>query len=60
MKRTAKELAESLGTTLEGDIVIVAAGSWSHQIRGLEADRVVLHPVRGQVSPRPKGLGRVI
>jgi glycine oxidase len=37
------------GATLEGDIVIVAAGSWSHQIRGLEADRVAMHPVRGQM-----------
>jgi glycine oxidase len=37
------------GTALEADLVIVAAGSWSHQIRGLEADRVALHPVRGQM-----------
>jgi glycine oxidase len=37
------------GALLEADLVVVAAGSWSHHIRGLEADRVVLHPVRGQM-----------
>jgi len=37
------------GATLEADLIIVAAGSWSHRIRGLEADRVTLHPVRGQM-----------
>jgi glycine oxidase len=37
------------GTMLEADLVIVAAGSWSHHIRGLEADGVALHPVRGQM-----------
>lgn len=37
------------GTAIDADLVIVAAGSWSHHIRGLEADRVVLHPVRGQM-----------
>jgi glycine oxidase len=37
------------GTSLAADLVIVAAGSWSHHIRGLEADRVTLHPVRGQI-----------
>ena len=47
------------GATLEADLVIVAAGSWSHQIRGLEADRVALHPVRGQIlcfETRPRML----
>lgn len=47
------------GTMLEADLVIVAAGSWSHQIRGLEADRVALHPVRGQMlcfETRPRVL----
>jgi glycine oxidase len=37
------------GATLEADLIIVAAGTWSHQIGGLEADRVALHPVRGQM-----------
>jgi glycine oxidase len=37
------------GAVMEADLVIVAAGSWSHQIRGLEADRIALHPVRGQM-----------
>jgi glycine oxidase len=37
------------GTALNADIVIVAAGSWSHHVRGVEADRVALHPVRGQM-----------
>ena len=37
------------GAILAADLIIVAAGSWSHQIRGLESDRVALHPVRGQI-----------
>ena len=37
------------GSTREADIVINAAGSWAGEVRGLEADRVKLHPVRGQV-----------
>ncbi len=37
------------GIILEADIVVVAAGSWSHQVRGLEADCVALRPVRGQM-----------
>ena len=37
------------GTALEADVVVVAAGSWSHHVRGLEADGVALHPVRGQM-----------
>jgi glycine oxidase len=47
------------GTTLEAELIIVAAGSWSHQIRGLEADGVALHPVRGQMlcfETRPRVL----
>jgi glycine oxidase len=47
------------GAALEADLVIVAAGSWAHQIRGLEADRVALHPVRGQMlcfETRPRML----
>ncbi len=37
------------GLSLAADLVIVAAGSWSHHVRGLEANRVALHPVRGQM-----------
>jgi glycine oxidase len=37
------------GTTLEADFVVIAAGTWSHTIRGLEGDHVSLHPVRGQI-----------
>jgi glycine oxidase len=37
------------GTSVAAYLIIVAAGSWSHQIRGLEADGVALHPVRGQM-----------
>lgn len=37
------------GSTREADVVINAAGSWAGEIRGLEADRVKLHPVRGQI-----------
>ena len=47
------------GTTLDADLVIVAAGSWSHHVRGLEADRVALHPIRGQMlcfETRPRML----
>ncbi|MGH7914354.1 MAG: glycine oxidase ThiO [Candidatus Binataceae bacterium] len=38
------------GSTREADVVVNAAGSWAGQIRGLEADRVKLHPVRGQIA----------
>jgi glycine oxidase len=37
------------GSTHEADVVVNAAGSWAGEIRGLEADRVKLHPVRGQI-----------
>jgi glycine oxidase len=37
------------GSTREADVVVNAAGSWASEIRGLEADRVKLHPVRGQI-----------
>jgi glycine oxidase len=37
------------GSTLEADAVVNAAGAWAGEIRGLEADRVKLHPVRGQI-----------
>jgi glycine oxidase len=46
-RATGVQLHDS--TTLAADLIIVAAGTWSHQIRGLEADRVALHPVRGQM-----------
>ena len=38
------------GSTQEADVVINAAGSWAGEVRGLEADRVKLHPVRGQIA----------
>ena len=38
------------GSTREADVVVNAAGAWAGEIRGLEADRVKLHPVRGQIS----------
>lgn len=37
------------GALREADVVVIAAGSWSGEIRGLEDDRVRLHPVRGQI-----------
>jgi glycine oxidase len=37
------------GSTLEADVVVNAAGAWAGEIRGLEADRVKLYPVRGQI-----------
>jgi glycine oxidase len=37
------------GQTHHGDFVVVAAGSWIGSIRGLEADAVATHPVRGQI-----------
>jgi glycine oxidase len=37
------------GSVAEGDAVIVAAGSWSSQIAGLEADAIRIYPVRGQI-----------
>jgi len=48
------------GSSLEADLVVVAAGAWSHMLRGLEADRIMLHPVRGQIvcfEGRPGLLG---
>ena len=37
------------GSVREADVVVNAAGAWAGEIRGLEADRVKLHPVRGQI-----------
>jgi glycine oxidase len=51
------------GATLDADLVIVAAGAWSHHIRGLEADGVSFHPVRGQMlcfETRPRTLGPAV
>lgn len=48
------------GARLDADLVIIAAGAWSHEIRGLEGDRVRLFPVRGQIlcfEARPRLLG---
>ncbi|MBE3603528.1 glycine oxidase ThiO [bacterium] len=48
------------GGRIDADLVIIAAGSWSHEIRGLEQDRVRLFPVRGQIlcfEARPRLLG---
>jgi glycine oxidase len=48
------------GGRIDADLVIIAAGSWSHEIRGLEQDRVRLFPVRGQIlcfEARPRMLG---
>src|SRR5690242_11134830 len=38
------------GSTRMADVVVNAAGSWAGEIRGLEADCVKLHPVRGQIA----------
>lgn len=38
------------GTTVDADQVVVAAGAWSAQLKGLEAaDRVPVRPVKGQI-----------
>jgi glycine oxidase len=37
------------GSIREADVVVNAAGAWAGEIRGLEADRVKLYPVRGQI-----------
>ena len=37
------------GELLEADAAINAAGSWASLIRGIEADHVSLHPIRGQI-----------
>lgn len=37
------------GAVREADVVVVAAGAWAGEIRGMEGDRVRLHPVRGQI-----------
>ncbi|MGH7933472.1 MAG: NAD(P)/FAD-dependent oxidoreductase, partial [Candidatus Binataceae bacterium] len=51
------------GTVCESDIVINAAGSWAGELRGLEADHVKTHPVRGQIvcfETRPGILGPAV
>jgi glycine oxidase len=37
------------GSRHEADFVINAAGAWAAAIRGLEADRITMRPVRGQI-----------
>lgn len=37
------------GTVYPADIVVNAAGAWTSQISGLEADRIEITPVRGQI-----------
>jgi glycine oxidase len=51
------------GSTREADVVINAAGSWAGEVRGLEADRVKLYPVRGQIvcfEVAPGTIGRAL
>lgn len=48
------------GARVEGDLVVVAAGAWSGEIRGLEGDGIRFFPVRGQIlcfDARPGILG---
>jgi glycine oxidase len=37
------------GETIAADVVINAAGAWASEMRGLEADRIRVFPVRGQI-----------
>lgn len=37
------------GSVAEADLVIIAAGAWSGEIRGLEGDSIRFFPVRGQI-----------
>jgi glycine oxidase len=51
------------GSLHEADFVINAAGAWAARIRGLEADRIAMRPVRGQIvcfQGRPAMLGPAI
>lgn len=51
------------GSLHEADFIVNAAGAWAGEIRGLEADRVRLRPVRGQIvcfQGRPGMLGPAI
>lgn len=51
------------GALLEADVAINAAGSWASLIRGLEADHISLHPIRGQIvcfETQPNLLGPAI
>ncbi len=48
------------GATVEADAIVLAAGAWSGQIRGLEDDAIRFYPVRGQIicfESRPGLLG---
>ncbi len=37
------------GSAESADVVVVAAGAWSSEIRGLEQDKIRFYPVRGQI-----------
>ncbi|HEY6420072.1 MAG TPA: glycine oxidase ThiO [Candidatus Binataceae bacterium] len=37
------------GATVDADVVVLAAGAWSGQIRGLQDDAIRFYPVRGQI-----------
>jgi glycine oxidase len=48
------------GETVEADVIVLAAGAWSGEVRGLEQDRIRFYPVRGQIicfDARPGLLG---
>lgn len=48
------------GSVVEGDLIVLAAGAWSGEIRGLEGDGIRFFPVRGQIlcfDARPGILG---
>jgi glycine oxidase len=51
------------GERLEADAAINAAGSWASLIRGLDADNISLHPIRGQIvcfETQPNAIGPAI
>jgi glycine oxidase len=51
------------GGLLEADAAINAAGSWASLIRGIEADNIDVHPVRGQIvcfETQPNAIGPAI
>jgi glycine oxidase len=48
------------GDSLDADVIVLAAGAWSSEVRGLEQDRIRFFPVRGQIicfDARPGLLG---
>ncbi|MBF6569578.1 MAG: glycine oxidase ThiO [Candidatus Binataceae bacterium] len=51
------------GSIHEADVIVNAAGAWAGEIRGLEADRVSIRPIRGQIvcfQGRPAMIGPAI